>query len=311
MNSSANHHIGILGSTGHISKNLILYFSQQKNYTLTLFSRNPDRLQNIINNFHFTDSVSISSYENFESDNYDVIINCIGISNPEEIKNKVPIQRITEKYDNKVLDYLDTHTSTLYIFISSGAVYGTQFENPVTDKDLTQLNINNLSTDDFYTVAKINSEAKHRALNDFNIVDLRLFAFFSRFMESDTSFLMSEIISAIKNKKTFSTNSINIVRDFVHPEDLFSLIQMCIKKHSINDAFDVYSKAPVSKFEILELLSKEYSLNFEIKNISNLSFPTGSKRNYYSLSKKASLLGYNPKFTSLETISKEIKYFMN
>ena len=40
-----------------------------------------------------------------------------------------------------------------------------------------------------YALSKINSEIKHRKLKHLNIIDLRLFSFFSRFMNLKSKFL--------------------------------------------------------------------------------------------------------------------------
>src|SRR3989344_3468848 len=214
--------VAILGASGHIGKNLIFYFSQKNNYELFLFSRNKTKIKKIINKFSFDFSFNIKNYNDFEKFNYDLIINCIGISNPETVNtNKVAILRITEYYDNLILDYLEKHKSTLYIFISSGAVYGKEFSKPVNDLTYAKFNINDLTPGDSYSIAKINAEAKHRSLKSFNIVDLRIFTFFSRFLNSEDSFLMSNIVSSLKNKKILYTNSVDIIRDYVHPSDLF------------------------------------------------------------------------------------------
>ena len=42
---------------------------------------------------------------------------------------------------------------------------------------------------------------------------------------------------------------------------------------------------------------------------SGFPSPTGFKKNYYSESRKAKLLGYKPQYSSIETIVNEMKYF--
>lgn len=300
--------VAILGSTGHIAQNLIFYFSQNRGCELFLFSRNKNKIKKNIRKFPLDFHFHIKNYDDFEKFNYDVIINCVGISNPETVNtNKVSILRITEQYDNLILDYLEKHNSTLYIFISSGASYGKEFPKAVTDITCAKFNINNLTPGDFYSIAKINAEAKHRSLKHLNIIDLRIFTFFSRFLDAHDSFLMSEIVFSLKNKKILYTNSIDITRDYVHPSDLCILIEKCIKNPT-NDVFDVYSKKPISKFEILKSISKKYGLKYVIKKDLKFSQPTGIKKNYYSKSTKAKKIEYKPKHSSLETILDEIQH---
>ena len=302
--------VAILGSTGHIAQNLIFYFSQNKGYELFLFSRNKNKIKKNISKYPLDFHFHIKNYNNFKKFYYDVIINCVGISNPKTVNaNKVPILRITEQYDNLILGYLEKHKSTLYIFISSGAAYGKEFPKAVTDITYAKFNINNLTHGDFYSIAKINAEAKHRSLKHLNIIDLRIFTFFSSFLDVHDSFLMSEIVSSLKNKKILYTNSIDITRDYVHPSDLYTLIKKCIKNPT-NDVFDVYSKKPISKFEILKSISKRFGLKYVIKKDLKFFQPTGIKKNYYSKSTKAKKIEYKPKYSSLETILDGIQHLL-
>jgi nucleoside-diphosphate-sugar epimerase len=103
------------------------------------------------------------------------------------------------------------------------------------------------------------------------------------------------------------TGADNIVRDYIHPKDLFLLIEKCIEKKNINDVFDAYSLKPISKFEILDYFKAEYGLNYKVKDDLKISAITGTKNNYYSNNKKAQQIGYIPKFASIDCIMHESK----
>ena len=128
-------------------------------------------------------------------------------------------------------------------------------------------------------------------------------------MDLSSRFLISEIISSIKQNKKLITNEFDFYRDYIHPKDLFSLLKKCINKNTINDVFDLYSKKPIGKFELLDSLKDNFGLQYEIRPNSGFSSPTGFKKNYYSESRKAKLLGYKPQYSSIETIVNEMKYF--
>ncbi|MNC18560.1 hypothetical protein D3C75_664640 [compost metagenome] len=70
-----------------------------------------------------------------------------------------------------------------------------------------------------------------------------------------------------------------------------------------NDVFDVYSLNPVPKFEIIEFFVQNYNLTVKINPQENRASITGSKYNYYSTYKKASEIGYYPKYSSMQSIS--------
>jgi nucleoside-diphosphate-sugar epimerase len=225
-----------------------------------------------------------------------------------KLKNNISaIFHLIETFDNMVLDYLGKHPETLYINFSSGAAYGVAFDMPVNGATCSNWHINNISEADYYGIAKFHSEAKHRALKKLNIVDLRIFSYFSRFINLESKFLLTEIISYIKEGKEFITDSNNIVRDYIHPKDLHSLIEKCIEKYKINDVFDAYSLKPVTKFEILDYFKNKYRLNYIVKTDVNIIALTGSKDNYYSNNRHAQEIGYKPQFTSMDSIIQESK----
>ena len=297
--------IAILGCTGHVGKNIIYYFGREEKFELVLFSRDKKKIKKIVSENHFKNNFTLNNYEEFNESKFDVIINCIGISDPAKIESEEKIiMKLTEDFDQLILDYLKNNSDVKLINFSSGAVYGEEINSPINDTTPFSLNAHSQ-----YAIAKIQSEIRHRNLAEFNIIDLRLFSFFSRFMDLNTRFLISEIISSINQKKKFITNEFDFYRDYIHPKDLFSLLKKCINKNPINDVFDLYSKKPIGKFELLNSLKDNFGLQYEIRPNSGFSSPTGFKKNYYSESRKAKLLGYEPQYSSIETIVNEMKYF--
>jgi len=300
--------IAILGSTGHVGKNLTYYFGKEKNYELFLFTRDDKNGTNISVECELENNFSIRSYNEFNDSRYDVVINCVGLGDPAKIESSQgKILETTEKFDTMTLNYLEKFPDCKLINFSSGAVYGEEFDSPVKDSTLPKNPSKDISS---YAIAKIKSEARHREQNKLNIIDLRLFSFFSRWMDLESRFLISDIISSINQNKTLVTNESDFFRDYIHPKDLFSFLKKCIEKNTINNAFDLYSKKPIAKFELLESLQDKYGLQYEIRPNSGFSSPTGFKKNYFSQSKKAEVLGYKPKYSSLDTISEELPYFL-
>jgi nucleoside-diphosphate-sugar epimerase len=308
MSGRKHKRIAILGATGHIAKSLIDGFCRAGKYKLFLFARSRDRLGKFLADIQCGNNVSLKLFSEFYHAEYDVIINCVGIGDPGKLKNAgISIFRLTETYDNLVLDYLEAYPEALYINFSSGAAYGTEFSTPVNETTCTRMAINHIAPSDYYGIAKINAEAKHRALDTLNIVDLRVFGFFSRFIDLRNQYFMSEVISCVKYGKGFETGPENITRDFVHPRDLMFLIEKCIAKKTINDVFDVYSLKPATKFEILDYFNRQYGLKYTVKENINISTATGIKNHYYSKNRKAQNIGYYPQFASLESIIQESK----
>jgi nucleoside-diphosphate-sugar epimerase len=303
---SLNNEIAILGATSHIAKNIIFHMSRRDDIGLNLFGRSMCKMKEfLIRNQIKKRNIKLNEFKRFSYGNYDVIINCIGLGDPNKIRQAgAEIFQITETYDNLVLDYIIKHPDGLYINFSSGAVYGKSFSRPVNENDAAQININRIEPEDYYALAKINSESKHRSMRDLRIIDLRIFSFYSRFIDLNTGYLLSEIIRCVIGKKEFVTNSNNITRDYIHPLDLLSLVENCIKEPGINQVFDVYSLSPAAKFEILDFFKKEYRLKVAVKEEAAVS-AASAKDMYYSVNKRAETIGYKPSYTSLQAISGE------
>ena len=246
--------IAILGSTGHVGKNLTYYFGNEYTHELFLFSRNEKKLEKTVSQLGLKKNFSVRTYDEFNNSKYDVVINCVGISDPAKIKSSQgTILETTEKFDTMTLDYLERFPESKLINFSSGIVYGGNFSSPITKTILIDENFDGNEKDGRgeYALSKINSEIKHRMLKSLNIIDFRLFSFFSRFINLDAKFLMCEVISSIMQNKKFLTDETDIYRDYIHPKDLFLYVKKCMAKDSLNDVFDICSKKPIGKYELL------------------------------------------------------------
>lgn len=302
--------IAILGATSHIAKGLIFGFHGFEKSELFLFARSPERVKLFLQSIGAGDSqlIKIKPFSEFSDNDYEVVINCVGIGNPAKLANELSsIFNITEMFDNLVLEYLKDHCETLYLNFSSGAAYGTDFTAPVDTTSQAKFNINNMTTSEYYGIAKVNSEAKHRAMKDYNIVDLRVFGYFSRFIDLQENFLLSEMVTCIQKKQIFITGTGNIVRDFITPHDLLRLIKTCMVLNRINDVFDVYSSKPATKFEIIEHFSFYHGLNYRVEEEYTPLNVTGHKDNYYSMNTKAVSIAYAPEFSSIDGIENEVE----
>ena len=238
MRNTKKINIAIIGATGHIAKGLIYNFSKAKkepSYRLFLFSRSVKKIISFLEKNNLQ-KCSIYQYKDFKSFTYDVIINCVGIADPAiREKANIDIFETTEKYDNLALRYVINNPDCLYINFSSGAVH-----SPL------------LAENNFYRISKLHSETKHRTLSTNHIVDIRVFNYFSRFIDINTKFLITDLIRSVKENREFLTNSSDIIRDYIHPNDLFQCINLIIQKHQnyknnkdvsrllyLNKAFDI------------------------------------------------------------------------
>ena len=216
--------IAILGATSQIAKDLILSFFGNKNYDFSLFGRNTKLLEEWVDDSNLSEQHQVLAYTDFNNNQeYGIIINFVGIGDPIKAKKMgSDIFKITEQYDDMALNYIKSHKQTKYIFLSSGAVFGGDYQEPVNENTVAMIDINNLDSTDWYAIAKLYAEAKHRSLPNLSIVDVRVFNYFSHTQDMSARFLITDIVRAIENKEVFKTSTENIVCS--HQRSIFSKV---------------------------------------------------------------------------------------
>jgi len=304
--------IAILGATSQIAKDLMLSFAQYTEHQCVLFSRSPRKVSDWLKIESVSSVYPSYGYDDFLHGTYDAIINFVGVGDPARAKEMgASIFDITYQYDQLALDYIALHPECKYIFLSSGAVYGDVFSKPVDSNSVAQVPINNLGANHWYTVAKLHAEARHRAMPEHGIIDVRVFNYFSHTQDMSARFLITDMVRAIRDKTVLQTSSENIVRDFLHPEDFYQLVTCILKAEKVNAALDCYSKEPVDKITLLKVMQKEFSLQYELSDKNMRLNATGNKMNYYSLNRQTEGFGYIPRYSALKCVQCELNLILN
>jgi nucleoside-diphosphate-sugar epimerase len=295
--------IAILGATSQIANDLISSFlKDSEDKILYLFTRRPDELKVLLGAKNINKKYFVIDYSSFTREGYDAIINFVGVGDPmTTLEMGSLIFNITLQYDQMALDYLNFHPNCRYIFLSSGAVYGDIFIEPANENTRASIAINDLQFCNWYSIAKLHTEARHRALRDFSITDIRVFNYFSHTQDMSARFLITDIIRAIRNKKPLEVSQQNIFRDYIGPRDFCQLITLILEAPKSNISIDCYSNAPIDKISLLEAMHKNFGLVYSFSASEGVN-ATGEKTNYYSTNFKARRFGYAPKNTSLENI---------
>lgn len=257
----------ILGASGHVGQNLTHYLEGNVDEVLP-YSRSGYA------------HIPISLFAP-NSPDASMLINCIGVGTPKkEAELGAGILDLEHEWDDKCLDYLDSHPNTTYFHFSSG----------VADE--------RFNYDDAYLEAKRDIEAKHKKY-PYRIFDIRLFSFFTRFIDLDNAQFMPTIIRAILKNETAEITSVETTRDYIHPCDLTSSILMMYNSDSSGGAYEVGSSKPVTKSEILEWFVKNYGLLYK-----KMDCGVGKKDNYAPLYPSTGFV------SSMDTIIHEAKYIL-
>lgn len=303
----------ILGATSQIAGDLIELMCSDGTFELFLYARRPNAVAALLTSHSHASIKHIGDYNSFGINlEFDLIINFVGIGNPAVVAQiGSDIFDITWKFDQLALNYIRTHTKCRYIFLSSGSAYGSDFKRPAMKETVANIPINQLTHQDWYGVAKLHAECRHRSYSNSPIIDLRIFNYFSASQNIESRFLMCDIIRSIRNKTVFKTKSENIFRDYLHPSDLFNLLLSVLNFPSRNDVVDCYSRAPVDKITLLNFMQENFGLHFELSDEDLIIDSTGTKPHYYSLNTNAAEFGYFPKMSSLEGVARESEILLN
>ena len=309
---SGQSRIAILGATSQIAKDLIVSFSNEKDKQLHLFARRPDDVTKWLNDVGLSERYLVDEFGEFGTQEFDAILNFVGVGNPAQAAAMgSSIIDVTLQYDELALNYVRQHSDCRYIFLSSGAAYGSSFDAPVDVETKATIAINNLQPQDWYAVAKLHAECRHRSLAHLPIVDIRVFNYFSHTQYMEARFLITDIVRAIRDKTVLKTSADYIVRDFIGPDDFYQLVNAILTSPATNDVVDSYSKAPIDKTALLVAMQAQFGLQYELVQAITGVNATGSKPHYYSLNRHAEIFGYVPALTSLMSIEKEVKMIVH
>lgn len=301
-------HIAILGATSQIAKDLALSFDAHSEHQLTLFARRPEAVRDWLAGVGLAGRYAVADFEAFGAEcRFDAVLNFVGVGNPAQAAAMgASIFEVTLKYDQMALDYVREHPRCRYIFLSSGAVYGSTFDEPVDESTMAVVAINNFEPQGWYAAAKLHAECRHRSLAHLPIVDIRVFNYFSRTQDITARFFITDMLRSIKSGKVLITSADNIVRDYISPDDFFRLVSGVLTSPAANDAVDCYTKAAVDKMTLMAVMRERFGLVYEIIEGQVGINATGGKMCYFSRNKRAEAYGYFPSNTSLENILSNI-----
>ena len=299
--------VAIVGASSQIAKDLICSFAVASKTRLLLYVRNLETTKAWVSEQNLELICTVCSYEAYGELSHDVVINFVGVGDPRRAADMgASIFEITACFDDMVLKDLARNPHRRYLFLSSGAAYGTAFAEPVTASTQAKIAINNIQPQDYYATAKLYAEVRHRARPDLAIIDLRVFNIFSRSQTIESRFFIADIVRAIRDERTLHTSADYMIRDFMHPDDFHRLVECVLAAPPANCAVDCYSRKPIDKPELLQAMAERFGLCYEvIGDTSARVNATGTKPYYYSMNRKAAEFGYQPVWSSLECILEE------
>lgn len=299
--------LALLGANSQIARDLIAAMGAQGR-RLQLYVRDVPAMQAWLRERQLQDCATAHGYDAYDALPHDAVLNFVGVGDPRRaVEMGSSIFDVTRKFDELALEGLKRNPGRRYLFLSSGAVYGDVFQQPVTAASRAAFAINAVTQQDWYAVAKLHAEVRHRAWADAPIVDLRVFNYFSRTQDLSARFFVTDLLRAIRAGETVRVSADFMMRDFMHPSDFHQLVERVLAAPPANTAIDCYSAAPVDKPTLLQSLRERFGLRYEMAPPSATVTvnATGAKPHYYSLNRKAETFGYVPAYSSLAGVVEE------
>ncbi|MBM10334.1 MAG: hypothetical protein CMF69_12355 [Magnetovibrio sp.] len=287
--------------------------AKSRQYYLNLYSRFPQNVAEFATLQNIPGSIwSANSIEFFGETSSDVIINAVGAGDPSIVRRMDgSIINISAKYDDIVLSYLANNPKSKYIFLSSGAVYGNGFgmsENDFSKLPSLQFLARSAS---HYSRSKVIAEVKHRQHPTLNIIDIRIFGYFSRFINVSGELFLAEVARAILQGTKFITTSASMIRDYSVPFDLWRCIEACISGSNKNMAVDLRSRSEIEKFYLLRCLKEQFELDYVINDMAESYVRAQPYDVYFSNLAVPPSIYFKPKYSSLAGVISELSQMLN
>jgi nucleoside-diphosphate-sugar epimerase len=291
--------IAVLGATGYVGRS-IGWLLADEGHAVALFARNPEKLSDQA----WPPGVELRDLAGFDAADFSLVINAIGAGDPARVSSMgADILDVTTFWDQRVLDSMGPLTR--YVFLSSGAVYGAQFDQPVRADSEISLPVNFLNRVPPYTLAKLQAELRHRFARSRAILDLRIFGYADPSIDLSGGFFLAQLARSIRDRKAFVTSSDDMVRDYAGVRELRALIQAWESAGAPNCPLDLYTTSPVGKHDLLKIFKARYDLQIDYIT-DTASSPTGAKRFYASAYRAAADFGFQPERDTVRVLADTI-----
>lgn len=290
----------LLGGTGYLGSFLATYFFKKKYEIISISSSKNKYLDKKIKQIKLNLSIesNIKKVSKFFA-NTNVII-CVGSSNVRQ--EKKPLNR----KDQILKNLIKFSKNTKWILISSGGtVYG-KISKPAKETD-------NLNATSCYAKENILSEKiliNNCGIFKYKYLICRLSNPYGKSLKNKKSQGLINILikNILKKKITKLYVKQNLVRDYIHLDDVASAIYKLIQKNKKNDVYNISSGKGTSIKKILSVIKKSFSeeVKIEYKKTQNLDLQYSVISN-----KKLSRVGWKLKTNFREGILKTYQNFKN
>lgn len=270
----------ITGGTGFLGKSILefLKFSNLSDEISEVYlnSRNPEKVLSSFSENIFSFKLSLIKQDLKKKFDFDIEVDYIihaaaesgsslGFDNPLEMRNV-----IVEGTKN-VLDFAKKKKIKRILFISSGAVYGTQPPNMDTINEECLNAPNVLLSENAYGCAKRQAEnlfSLYEKHYNINFVIARCFAFVGPYLPLDEHFAIGNFINdGLLNRDIIVKGNGKTIRSYLFADDLCDWLFKILFNGRSGEAYNVGSEEKINMHQLAQLVSKCFNDKPDVKII--------------------------------------------
>ena len=297
----------ITGGSGMVGKNLVHFFNKNTNHEL-FYPTSSD--------LNLLDNISVKQY--FKLKKPDAIIHCAGLVGGIQANIKHPYSFLSRNLimGSNVIEAAISNNIEKLINLGSSCMYPKDLDRELEEEDILTGVLE--PTNEGYAIAKITvAKLCEYAKEEFNfdyktIIPCNLYGMWDKFDPKNSHMIPAVIRKLDLAKSTGKTAEIwgdgSSRREFMYAEDLADFIHHSLINYK---SLDNYTNVGLGNdYSILDYY-KEISLIVGYKGEFNfdLTKPSGMKKKQCSI-KKQNKMGWKPKHTLKEGLTKTYKYYL-
>lgn len=290
----------ITGANGFLADSIISYYRGKENVKVTGITRHKMKSEK---NIYYVEA-DVLEIEQLESilkkDKYDVVIHMAAITAHEEIiNNKYESLNLNIAGTQNLLRVFNKYCSdALFIFTSSGKVYGDTDELPISEKAVTRpMNVLGKSKLITEKIVEFYAEKKNKYLIT------RIFQIYGR--NQKENFIVPTIVKQLCEGNRLNLGNLSDERDYLYIEDFVSALVSCINSKSEMENFQIVnigSGKPVSVHKLIECFENILSRSFYVTSKMEKYRKDEKRIEYCDNTKLRDLTGWDQKYSLEEGI---------
>jgi UDP-glucuronate 4-epimerase len=219
------------------------------------------------------------------------------------IENPYPYEKSNLEGFTNILEMARRNEIDNFVFASSSSVYGGNKKIPYSVDD------NIMKPVSFYGATKIANELmaySYHHLYDIPTCGLRFFTVYGPWGRPDMAYF--EFTDKILKGDSIDVyNKGDMKRDFTYIDDIIDGVISSLEKSFDFEIFNLGNNKPVNLLDFIEILEKKINIKAN-KNLVPMQ-PGDMKETYADISKSTKMLGFKPKTTIEEGLSRFIEWY--